>query len=224
MCWSATADLVAGSGVAAVGVACVASVRSRRDLPLAALPLLLGAHQIVESVVWSSGGGSGAATVAWTLIALPLLAVWVPTGVRCAAPPSARTRLTVLLAIGAVTAALLTHGLATSPVTAQIRGHTVGYTIDLAHPVPLVAGYLLATVGSLLLSGDRHLAVLGILAAVGASICWTLWRLEFVSTWCAFAAVCSVVLLGWVRARPRASSQPSRHPASQQRRGPSKGD
>ncbi|WP_319227981.1 DUF6629 family protein, partial [Streptomyces scabiei] len=55
MRWSATADLVAGTGVAAVGAACVALVRDVRDLPLAALPLLLGAHQIVEAAVWSSG-------------------------------------------------------------------------------------------------------------------------------------------------------------------------
>ncbi|WP_324612653.1 DUF6629 family protein, partial [Streptomyces scabiei] len=73
MCWSATADLVAGTGVAAVGAACVALVRDVRDLPLAALPLLLGAHQIVEAAVWSSGGGGGAATVAWAVVALPLL-------------------------------------------------------------------------------------------------------------------------------------------------------
>ncbi|QFQ95699.1 hypothetical protein F9278_05345 [Streptomyces phaeolivaceus] len=206
MCWSATADLVAGAGVGAVGVACAALVRDRRDLPLAALPLLLGAHQIVESAVWSSHGGSGPATVAWAVIALPLLAVWVPAGVWCAAPPAARTRLTALLAIGVATAAALAHGLATGPVTAEIRGRTVGYTVDLSHPALLAAGYLLATVGSLLLSGDRRLLVLGVLAAVGAAICWALWRLEFVSTWCAFAAVCSVVLLGWVRARRRPCS------------------
>ncbi|MER6155763.1 DUF6629 family protein [Streptomyces sp. NPDC001868] len=223
MCWSATADLVAGTGVAAVGGASVALVRSGRDLPLAALPLLLGAHQIVEAAVWSSGGGSGPATVAWAVIALPLLAVWVPAGVWCAAPPHARTRLAALLAVGVVTAALLTHGLTTGPVTAEIRGRTVGYTVDLSHPALLVAGYLLATVGSLLLSGDRRLVALGVLVAVGASICWTLWRLEFVSTWCAFAALCSVVLLGWVRARPRTSTQPSRHPAVE-RQGPPKGD
>jgi hypothetical protein len=217
MCWSATADLVAGAAVAAVGAACVASVRSARDLPLAALPLLLGAHQVVEAVVWSSGGGSGPATVAWAVIALPLLAVWVPTGVLCAAPPSARTRLVLLLAVGVATAALLARGLATGPVTAEIRGHTVGYTVALSHPVLLVTGYLLATVGSLLLSGDRRLTVLGTLAAVGALVCWALWRLEFISTWCAFAALCSVVLLGWVRARPNSSSPPSRHPAAEHR-------
>lgn len=75
MCWSATADLVAGTAIAAVGVACVAQVRRARDLPLAALPLLLGAHQVIESVVWRSAGGAGPATVAWAVIALPLLPV-----------------------------------------------------------------------------------------------------------------------------------------------------
>ncbi|MFJ1967648.1 DUF6629 family protein [Streptomyces sp. NPDC087903] len=209
MCWSATADLVAGTGVAALGVACVARVRRVRDLPLAALPLLLGAHQIVESVLWDSGGGSGPATVVWAVIALPLLAVWMPAGVMCAAPRYARRRLLLPLATGAVTAAVLAHALATGPVTAEIRGRTVGYVLDLPHAPLLVAGYLLATVGSLLLSGDRWLLALGVLAGVGAVGCWALWRLEFVSTWCAFAAICSVVLLGWVRARPTAPSAPS---------------
>ncbi|MGP4047926.1 DUF6629 family protein [Streptomyces sp. 2A115] len=201
MCWSATADLVAGVGIAAVGVACVARARGGGDLPLAALPLLLGAHQIVESVVWRSGGGTGPATVAWAVIALPLLAVWVPVGVLCTAPRHARRRLTVPLGAGLVTAAALSYNLATHSVTAEIRGHTVAYVLDLSQAEVLVAGYLLATVGSLLLSGDRLLVLLGVLVAVGAAICWALWRLEFVSTWCAFAAVCSVVLYGWVRRR-----------------------
>ncbi|KAB1144670.1 hypothetical protein F7R91_20710 [Streptomyces luteolifulvus] len=204
MCWSATADLIAGAGITTVGVACVARAPSRWDLPLAALPLLLGAHQIVESAVWDSGGGRGPATVVWAVIALPLLAVWVPAATWSAAPPQARPRLILPLAAGAATAAVLAHALAAGPVTAEIRGRTVGYALDVPHPPVLVAGYLLATIGSLLLSGDRRLLVLGILVAVGALVCWTLWRLEFVSTWCAFAAVCSVILLGWVRARARA--------------------
>jgi len=201
MCWSATADLAAGAGIGAIGVACVARVRRRGDLPLAALPLLLGAHQIVESAVWDAGGGRGPATGAWAVIALPLLAVWVPVGVICAAPRSARRRLVVPLAVGVATAAGLAYGLATHQVTADIRGHTVGYGIGLPHPALLVTGYLLATIGSLLLSGDRGLVLLGVLVGAGALICWMIWELEFVSTWCAFAAVCSVVLFGWVRGR-----------------------
>nr|WSY57280.1 hypothetical protein OG999_48915 [Streptomyces sp. NBC_00886] len=201
MCWSAKADLAVGAGVLAVGVACVARTRRPADLPLAALPWLLGVHQIVESLVWAAGGGTGAATLTWAVIALPLLAVWVPAGVWCAAAPRARARLSVFLGIGAATTAALAHTLAAHPVTSEIRGHTLGYVVGLSHPQLVVAGYLVATVGSLLASGDRGLVVLGILVGVGALVCWALWQLEFVSTWCAVAAVSSVVLFFWVRGR-----------------------
>ncbi|MFH8468643.1 DUF6629 family protein [Streptomyces sp. NPDC017991] len=201
MCFSATADLVAGCGIAAVGVACVARTRRTTDLPMAALPLILGGHQIVESLVWRSGGGTGPATVAWAAIALPLLAVWVPAGVLCVAQPGARRRLMIPLVAGIVTAAVLSYCLATHGATAEIRGHTVGYAISLPVSELLVAGYLLATIGSLLLSGDRHLRALGVLVTVAAATCWALWEAEFVSTWCAFAAVCSLVMYGWVRGR-----------------------
>ncbi|WP_406836022.1 DUF6629 family protein [Streptomyces sp. AHU1] len=201
MCWSATADLVAGTGIAAVGAVCVIRARRRADLPLAALPLLLGAHQIVEARVWDTGGGTGPATVAWAVIALPLLAVWVPAGVLCAAPGRARRRLLFPLVTGAATAAALAHAMAVSPVRAEIRGHTMGYVVDLPRPEPVVVGYLFATVGALLLSGDRGLVLLGVLTGAGAAVCWWLWETEFVSTWCACAAVVSVTLLGRVNAR-----------------------
>ncbi|MET9438778.1 DUF6629 family protein [Streptomyces sp. NPDC006551] len=212
MCWSATADLVAGTAIAAVGVACLAGVRRPGDAPLAALPLLLGAHQIVESVVWRAGGGTGPATLAWAVIALPLLALWVPLGVLTAAPPAHRGRLAVPVAVGALTAAVLAHRLAGGrPVTAEVRGHTLGYVLHLPYASPLIAGYLLATVGALLLARDRLLRLLGVLTGVGAVVCVLLWRTEFVSTWCAFAAVASLVLFAWVRGRnPRAPRQLTR--------------
>ncbi|MCM2430389.1 DUF6629 family protein [Streptomyces sp. RKAG337] len=202
MCWTATADLVAGTGIAAIGVVCVARVRRARDLPIAALPLILGAHQIIESVVWRSDGGAGPATTAWAVIALPLLPVWVPFGVLLAAPRSARRLLMIPALVGLVTAVTLAYFLTTRTVTADVRGHTVGYGLDLPQSSLIIAGYLVATIGSLLLSGDRLLRLLGGLVAAGALVCAVVWRLEFISTWCAFAAVASVVVLAWVRRRP----------------------
>lgn len=120
----------------------------------------------------------------------------------------ARRALTVPLAAGAVTAPALGYVLATRPVRAEIRGHTIGYVLDLPHAPLAAVGYLVATVGALPLSGDRGLRMLGALAVAGALVCWALWRLEFVSTWCAFAALCSLALFGWVRGRRPARDGP----------------
>lgn len=201
MCWSATADLVAGSVITGVGVACLALTRRARDLPVAALPLLLGAHQLTEAAVWRSGSGCGPATTAWAVIALPLLPVWVPLGVLLAAAPEFRRRLRWPAAVGLSTGAYLSYCLATRPVTAEVRGHTLGYGVNVSW-IPLVlAGYLFATLGSLLISGDRRLRLLGAVLTAGALACSAMWRLEFASTWCAFAAVASTLALAWTRRR-----------------------
>ncbi|MBT2477557.1 DUF6629 family protein [Streptomyces sp. ISL-94] len=202
MCWSATADLTAGTAITAVGLVCVAGVvraRRLRELPVAELPLLLGAHQLVEAAVWSAGGGCSRATTAWAVIALPVLPVWVPLGVLLAAAPEAGRRLWAPAAVGLATAAVLAYCLATRPVTAEIRGHTLGYGVNVPWMPLLLTGYLFATLGSLLLAGDRRLRLLGAVLAAGALACSALWRLEFASAWCAFAAIASALVVGWVR-------------------------
>ncbi|MGW7331246.1 DUF6629 family protein [Streptomyces sp. NPDC054840] len=203
MCWSATADLVAGTAISAGGIVCLARVRRARDLPVAALPLLLGVHQLMEAAVWGTGGGCSPTATAWAVIALPVLAVWVPAGVLLAAPPGAGCLLWGPLAAGLAAAGVLSYCLVTRPVTAEVRGHTLGYGVNVPWMPLVLTAYLFATVGALLLGGDRRLRTLGVVLAAGALACSALWRLEFASTWCAFAAVASLLILGWVRrARP----------------------
>ncbi|WP_368857820.1 DUF6629 family protein, partial [Streptomyces venezuelae] len=111
-------------------------------------------------------------------------------------------RLLAPLAAGTATAGFLAYRLATRPVTAEIRGHTLGYAVDLPYAPLVLAGYLLATVGALLLARDRLLRLLGLVTGAGAALCALLWRTEFLSTWCALAAVASLLLLRWIRRRP----------------------
>lgn len=206
MCWSATADLTAGTVITAIGITCLVRTRRARDLPVAALPLILGAHQLIEAAVWKSGGGCGPATTAWAVIALPLLPVWVPLGVLLAAPPELRPRLYWPVAAGLATGAYLSCCLATRPVSAEVRGHTLGYGVNVPWMPLALAGYLFATLGALLLSGDRRLRLLGLLMTAGALVCAALWRLEFASTWCAFAAAASTLILVWTGDRARSPS------------------
>ncbi|MFG2987932.1 DUF6629 family protein [Streptomyces sp. NPDC048257] len=197
MCWSATADLAAGTVVCAVAVVCVARVRRPRDLPVAALPLPLGAHQLVEAAVWRTGGGCSPGATAWAVIAMPLLAVWVPAGVLLAARPGSAPPV---VADGRRPGhRALSYCPATRPVTAEIRGHTIGYGVNVPWMPLIPTGHLFATLGALLLGGDRRLRTLGVVPAAGAMACSALWRLEFASTWCAFAAAASLLVPGWVR-------------------------
>lgn len=200
MCWSAGADLLVGSAVTAVGVAAVLRAGPTRRLPLAALPLLLGVHQLVEAGVWS--GWAWARTV-WLVIALPLLPVYVPAAVWCA---TGRRSAAWFTALGTAVAVPLAVALARRPATAHPHGHTLDYAIGVPAAGLLLAGYLAATVGALLCSGDPRLRRLGAVLGAGALACGLLWRLAFVSTWCALAAVVSVLLYDWA-ARPDVNSR-----------------
>ncbi len=208
MCWSPTADLVAGSATVAVGVLAVASVRRARDLPLAALPLVLGVHQLIEMVVWHDAGDAthtigGTAPLLWVVIAFPLLPAYVPLAVLFAASHWSRLRLMPFAAVGLATCAVLAYAVASGPVTATAVGHTMQYGVHHFQLEDLVvAGYLVATLGALLVSDQPEIRLLGLVASVGALVCFLLWKDAFVSTWCALAAVASVLVLYWLR-RPR---------------------
>ncbi|MFF3112907.1 DUF6629 family protein [Kitasatospora sp. NPDC057904] len=220
MCWSAQADAVAGGVVVGLGIACL--VRARRSgrpqrLPLAALPLVLGAHQLIEAVVWLGTDGdlpaalAGWARTAWAAIALPLLPVYVPAAVWCAstepghpAGPDRRRVLSGLTLLGTVVTVPLAIAVAAHPVVATEHGHTLTYGIGVPHPAVLLVGYLLTTVGSLLISGDRDLRRLGFLTGLAAGLCALLWRIAFLSTWCALAALVSVLLVHWAGRPPYA--------------------
>jgi hypothetical protein len=205
MCWSPTADLIAGGAVTALGVVAVSSTRRARELPLAALPLVLGVHQLIESLVWRSadgdlGRGTGhVATMLWVVIAYPLLPAFVPLAVLAAAGRGGRVRLLAPTLIGLATCVALAYAMASGPVTAIPVGHTMRYGVHVPLDNLLVAGYLVATIGALLLSDHQEIRTLGIVVGAGALACFTLWQAEFVSTWCALAAVTSAIVLHWVR-------------------------
>ena len=72
-----------------------------------------------------------------------------------------------------------------------------------------IAGYLLSTLGAPLFSGNRDLREFGLVAAIGAAVCVTAWQLAFASTWCAFAALVSLMLVRWLwHERAEAEARP----------------
>ncbi len=199
MCFSAQADLLGGIVVGAIGVDVARHVHRRHDhLMLAALPLLFAAHQLDEAFVWwglqgDVAGGIGRIAVwIYLLFAFVVLPAYVPTAVWAMEPRGRRrAAITPFIALGAIVSGVLLQAMVRGPVTAALAHYHLSYGVGLRSGGLIVAAYVLATCGSLVLSGHRDIAAFGLVNLVAVAV---LARLEidgFASLWCGWAAITS---------------------------------
>jgi hypothetical protein len=199
MCFSAQADLVGGVLVGAIGVDVVRHVRGRRKyLCLAALPLILGLHQIVEAFVWWGLQGHVSARVGtiatwiYLLIAFVLLPVFVPVGVMVLEPKGGRRSLmTFFVVVGAIVSLVLLAAMIHGPVSASLGTNHIRYGTGLDAGGVIIAAYVIATCGSLILSGHRDIAIFGIVNLIAVAVLANLAIGGVASLWCGWAAVTS---------------------------------
>ena len=207
MCFSPQADLVGGLVISAIGVDAVRHVHQRRELlALAWIPLLLGAHQFIESLVWLwlqgnvPRGIGHLALWAYLLIAFVALPVFIPLAV-IALEPTRRRKLmmTPFLSIGAVIAAVLLTAMIRGPVGVTLEPYHLSYSVQIPDGFLVVALYVVAVCGPLLLSGYRHVAIFGIVNLVAVVVIARLTVSGFASVWCGWAAVSSGAIALHVR-------------------------
>lgn len=209
MCFSLQADLVAGAAVTAVGVAALASRPQRRDLPLAALPLVLGAHLLVEATIWAGlQGGRWAehvagATVLYLVVAFVVVPALVPVAVVASEPDGERRRLLPFAILGVGAAGALAMTLASGPVTSRISGHHIGYVLPQEPAAAVVVAYVVGTCGPAVLSRRPELRLFGWANLVVVLALGALQETALISLWCAWAAITSVFVLQHVRRRTR---------------------
>jgi hypothetical protein len=206
MCFSADADLVAGVVVTAVGVDALRQARQPAERALATLPVLLGAHLLVEAVVWwgltDQVAWSTGRTAMWLYLAFALcvLPVLVPFTVRALEPDAGRRRLMAGLAVaGAAIAAVYLLGLVRLPVDVRIEGHHLAYELHMAHGGLLAAVYAVVACGPPLLSSHRRVAEFGVANIVAVALLTWLQASALTSLWCAWAAVTSLAIAVYLR-------------------------
>lgn len=215
MCFSLEADLAAGAVVTVIGLDALRHVRRPSELPLAALPLVLGAHLLVEVIVWRGLEGDASvrtlevATWAYALIAYVLVPVLAAVAVTLWEPTGSRRRMLPFVAMAVGAAAVLLWWQVTDPVVAVVDGHHIEYVIRAGTTSGLVAvPYVLGTCGPALLSRDRALRLFGVLNLVVVGALALVEREGLVSLWCAWAAVTSVVIAARLRSRRRPGQEP----------------
>jgi hypothetical protein len=202
VCFSPQADIVGGLAICVIGVDAVRHVRRRREvLMLAWLPLLLGVHQLIEAIVWLwlqghvPGGIGHVALWAYLLIALVLLPVFVPVAVTMLEPTRRRKLMMApFVSIGAVIAVVLLAAMIRGPVGVRLAPYHLSYSLRLSYGLLIVAGYVVAVCGSLLVSGYRNVAIFGIVNLVAVIVIARLTVSGFASVWCGWAAVSSAAI------------------------------
>lgn len=215
MCFSATASFVTACVTGTIGLAAVARVKSPRELPLAAAPLLFAVQQCVEGLLWvelpAQPDGSAAAglTALFLFFAEVFWPIYAPIAVLLIEPLAKRRRLMFLcLAAGLGVGAYLLWWISThAEIAAIVDGH-IAYTRE-KHSDLVGLGYLAATALPLLLSSRRTVVALGAIVLVGAVVAYLLYWAAFVSVWCFFAAAASAIILAyfeWARRYPGQAS------------------
>lgn len=201
LCFSPEADLLAGLVITGIGVNTLRHVRHRRELPLAVIPLLLGAHQLIEAFVWWGERGDVSpatgrvAMWAYLLIAFCVLPVLIPAGVIGIEPMAKRRWLmSAMLTLGVVVSVVLFVQMLRGPVTVEERPFHLYYEANLTLGGPIVALYMAAVCVPLLLSRYRHVVYFGMANLAAAVVLAFTIQSGFTSIWCAWAAVASAAI------------------------------
>jgi hypothetical protein len=208
MCFSASMDLTAGMLVTGLGVDALSHVTKREQKPLAVLPLILGVHQLVETVVWwrvdgqASAQASAVAVFVYLLIALGIVPLLVPYAFL-------RLQLTkhgiacVCLAAGIAAMVINLWGMGHGPMTAHRAGHHLAYDVHVSYSQIGLPLYVIATCVPAILARSNLLKVFGVINLIVVSILAALAQSGVVSLWCVWAAFTSFLICVYLRREVR---------------------
>ena len=202
-----------GSSSWSASTRCVTSV-TPKQIPLASLPLLFGLHQLSEAFVWWGLQGDVAHAVervalwAYLLFAFAALPVLIPVAVGLIerSPVAAADHRRVRNPRDRGRRRARSSALFRGPIHTVIDGRHIAYDVDALHlGAQLTALYVIATCGALLACSYRDIAAIGALNLVVVPVLMWLTINGFVSLWCFWAAIVSILIARHLRqvAMPR---------------------
>ncbi len=200
MCFSAAASFTAGAALTAVGGLTVHKSHGKIELPLAMVPLLFGIQQLTEGVLWISitqnvPALKTVATYVYSMFSHVLWPSFVPFAILLVETRRWRKQaLGVVQALGLAVGLYLLYFLVRFPVTAHVHGRSITYDSPHFYVIGVIVVYLLATCVSGLFSTHRCINVFGMLALILAIAAYQVSVTTFVSVWCFYAAILSLLV------------------------------
>jgi hypothetical protein len=218
MCFSAPASFMAATIAGAAGMAALARVHERREVPLAAMPVFFAIQQAIEGFLWLSLPTSPDQAVttglsqAFLLFALVFWPVFAPMAILGAeTDPRRRRWMSLGLMFGLGVAVYFLIALHLAPRSAVIDAGHIVYSGDPYLPVTVQVLYPIATCLTPMLSSFWPVRALGVIVFAGSIAAYLAYWQAFSSVWCFFAALASAVIVFQFEQekRKRATSAPS---------------
>ena len=212
MCFSVTASFSAGAFLLGLGTLTLKLARRPRELAFAAIPLLFAIQQLIEGVIWLTFRYeapllNAVMTHVYSFFSHVLWPVYVPVAVLLIEPRGwRRTAMAVIAAAGLAVGAYLMYTLVLFTVVARPTGQHIEYVSPHFYAAAVMSLYLLSATVSPILSSHRMVKVFGVLALLSFASVYYFYATWFISVWCFFAALLSVIILVHGRApRPDAT-------------------
>lgn len=209
MCFSPAASFIAGGALSAAGVYTLRQAKQDAQRPFAAIPLLFGIQQIIEGFVWLTFGQPYFHTVAdyaYVMFSHVLWPTVLPFAVWMIEPQARRKKwLAFFVFIGCVTSATLFAAILHGPVTSEVIGRCIAYSVPIPGTPLVPAAYILAACGCCFLSSKKFVRVFGFTIVGSLAIAYWSYREAFYSVWCFFAAILSLIVFVHLR-------QEAKHP------------
>lgn len=202
MCFSASASFIASGVLAVIALATLASVKERKWLSVALIPLFFAIQQFAEGLVW---------LYKWPMAALTFLffafIVWpayIPFSCLMVESDNAKgPALYLLTVIGLAISGCLLFGLTSSQLSFYMQDCHIVY--DAAQGLfayrflwfPLAGGYCISTILPFFISSRPYMKIMGVLVGSSCLIAYLFYSVYFISVWCFFAALLSSAVL-WI--------------------------
>jgi hypothetical protein len=218
MCFSATASFSVGALLLGLGTLTLKSASRAREVPIAAIPLLFAIQQLSEGVIWLTFRYeapllNAVMTHVYSFFSHVLWPIYVPAAVLLIEPPGWRRRaLLAFVAAGVAVGVYLLYILAAFPIVSRPIGQHIEYVSPHFFAAATMTLYLLSTAISPVLSTHRVVKAFGVLALSSFAAAYFFYATWFISVWCFFAALLSVVVYLYFVSRYAERNRPGNVP------------
>lgn len=202
MCFSASASFGVGALLTATGIVTMKKTESPRMQAFAGIPLIFGAQQLSEGLLWLAfmdpemASWQDTGMYLFLFLAQVIWPLWLPLAVWLIEPDARRKKImSYFLWIGGGLSVWMLYCLLTYEVSAVVESRHIRYYLHFPNMDLRRVLYFLATVIPLFLSSLKWMKLIAVTLLGALILSFIFFTYYVISVWCFFAAILSIQVL-----------------------------